>query len=451
MNGAIKRPLERRRRLLWLGFTGLLVAMVAMGLDVSVSLGKTSATNEALIKGFRDRDQILDELREAMILSGTLLRDYLSESDPARARREKDDLEALRKRVEHLLSNYQRRLQPQQAEMFATMKVGILSYLESLSPPLHWDSSTRLAKGDRYRRDAVGPLHAEALRLRHAVYALNKDQLDAGEREILAEHKRLRRQLILASTLAVILSTGLALAVMTRIHHLEKGANDQFRRIAQASEELRSLADRLEAAQEDERRALSRELHDEIGQSLSALLMDLGKLEATLPAQGSSMRHLFAAKKTAEANVRAVRNMALLLRPSMLDDLGLVAALKWQGRETARRSGLRVSVDADDATDRLPEPLRTCIYRIVQESLNNVIKHSKAGSVRVLVQQRQSRVEISVQDNGQGFNAAEKGMGLLGMEERVARVGGELRVESAKGGGTVLSAVLPALEAERGS
>jgi signal transduction histidine kinase len=136
--------------------------------------------------------------------------------------------------------------------------------------------------------------------------------------------------------------------------------------------------------------------------------------------------------------------MALLLRPSMLDDLGLVAALRWQAREVTRRSGLKVKMVADEIVEDLPDSHRTCVYRVVQEALNNCAKHSQATQVRVVVHRNQDGLSVTVQDDGIGFDPArEKGMGLLGMEERVERLGGQFSIESKSGKGTVLSIHFP--------
>jgi signal transduction histidine kinase len=139
-----------------------------------------------------------------------------------------------------------------------------------------------------------------------------------------------------------------------------------------------------------------------------------------------------------------VRNMALLLRPSMLDDLGLVAALRWQAREVTRRSGLKVKMVADEIAEDLPDSHRTCVYRVVQEALNNCARHSQATQVRVVVRRDPDGLSVMVQDDGIGFEPRrEKGLGLLGMEERVARLGGAFSIESQPGHGTVLSIHFP--------
>jgi signal transduction histidine kinase len=157
--------------------------------------------------------------------------------------------------------------------------------------------------------------------------------------------------------------------------------------------------------------------------------------------------HLTAIRGMAEKTVNQVRDLALLLRPSMLDDFGLVPALKWQAREMAKRTGLHVTVQADDSVDGLPDDHQTCIYRLVQEALNNSSRHASARNVEVRVARDGARVKFSVRDDGAGFDPRlVRGLGLLGMEERVGRLGGQVRVDSQPGRGTMVTAELPMAE-----
>jgi signal transduction histidine kinase len=202
---------------------------------------------------------------------------------------------------------------------------------------------------------------------------------------------------------------------------------------------MERLSQRVLQVQEEERRSLARELHDEVGQSLSALLVDLGGAAAAQP-QGQ----LDAAKRLAESTLASIRNICLLLRPSMLDDLGLIPALHWQARETTRRSGIPVRLIAEDSDLAVSEAYRTAVYRVVQEALQNVARHSAASEAQIMVREEGSRLLIVVQDDGKGFEPnCTKGLGLLGMQERVAHLNGILRVESAPGRGTVLQIELP--------
>jgi signal transduction histidine kinase len=131
----------------------------------------------------------------------------------------------------------------------------------------------------------------------------------------------------------------------------------------------------------------------------------------------------------------------------MLDDFGLVPALNWHARETAKRTGLKIAVSAGEEADNLPEEHTTCVYRMVQEALNNAARHGNARTVEVSVKRANDRVFFTVRDDGVGFDPnLVRGMGLLGMEERVRRLGGRLRIDSQLGRGTVVSAELPVAE-----
>jgi len=128
----------------------------------------------------------------------------------------------------------------------------------------------------------------------------------------------------------------------------------------------------------------------------------------------------------------------------MLDDLGLVAALDWQAREVSKRTGMLVDTVDENVSDNLPEEYKTCVYRIVQEALNNCSKHAYAKNVRVAVRQEHNRLHVSIEDDGKGFDARRvRGLGLVGMNERVSQLGGMLRVESDPARGTRLQVDLP--------
>jgi signal transduction histidine kinase len=149
-------------------------------------------------------------------------------------------------------------------------------------------------------------------------------------------------------------------------------------------------------------------------------------------------------KSLAENSVKTVRDMALLLRPSMLDDLGLIPALEWQAREVSRRGDMEVDVHSEMISDGLSDEVKICAYRLVQEALNNAAAHASAKSARVSVIQNARTLRVEITDDGQGFDSARvRGMGLLGMEERVKRLGGTLKIDSRYGAGTAVVAELP--------
>jgi signal transduction histidine kinase len=229
------------------------------------------------------------------------------------------------------------------------------------------------------------------------------------------------------------------------IIRIEGQNSSRYQEVLKARGALEQLSARLVDAQETERRTISRELHDQVGQTLNALLVEAANLAKRIQADDAvSLRYLDNIRKFADSSVNSIRDIALLLRPSMLDDLGLMPALEWQAREVSRRSGVKIAVAADNVSDSLPDEMRTCIYRVAQEALQNVFRHSGAKSAVVTVRQDAGSLVLSVEDDGSGFDPEKtRGLGMLGMEERVRQLGGRLEVQSASGKGTVLKVTIP--------
>jgi signal transduction histidine kinase len=440
----VQTSFPARSRALWVGFTGLLLLMAAIALDSGRLLRNVAQTSAALRKDSRERDGLLDQLRSDIYHSGTVERDYLLELDDGRAETHEAELERLRARINDTLHTYEQMVPESERNAFTTLRDDVESYWKSLTPSLRWNSAVRLELGEDFLRDVVIPRRTELVSLAKQITALNERDLDAGEARLQAVQSHFRQGVTVISAVALVLGAILAGVTIGRVQRLERDAETRFKEVEEARRELRQLSYRLVTAQEEERRNLSRELHDEIGQSMSAMLFELGRLENAVPESDVRRERLASVRQMAEVSVGMVRNMALLLRPSMLDDLGLIPALRWQAREVTRRTGLKVKMVADEITDDLLDSHRTCIYRVVQEALNNCAKHSKAQEIRVIVRHENDGLSVSVQDDGIGFDPAqEKGMGLLGMEERVERLGGLLCIESQAKRGTVLSIHLP--------
>jgi signal transduction histidine kinase len=435
------------RGVLWLSFGGLLVLMILVASNADRALKRVEETNTEIRRGFLRRDDALNRLRSDLYRSGVEIRDYLLHADPAVAERRRGDLERTRREMNVALGECRKDLPSEEIPAVNELERDVADYWSAVEPTLHWDAETREARRADFLRDQLFPRNQQLLRLADGIGKLDAMQLGAGVDRVAQVFAGFRRQLTATALVIVLLGLGLAVFSIGRIHSLERQAEARFREVAHARAELQQLSARLVAAQEEERRKLSRELHDEVGQAMSALLVELSNLEAALPPDDVALHErLRSARKLAESNVGSIRNMALLLRPSMLDDLGLVPALKWQARETARRTGMKIKVAAEDVSDDLPDAYRTCIYRVTQEALNNAMRHAKAANVRITVRQEASGIRVSIQDDGAGFNPnQEKGMGLLGMEERVRRLGGAFRVDSEPGNGTVISIQLPLL------
>lgn len=427
------------------GFGGLLALMAFVGIDSIGVLHQIHVRNVQIRQKFLLRNRALEQIRTALYLSGTFARDFLLERDATRAEVHRGNLQRVSSEMDEALRTYSQSLSGDEASSFQKLDAEIRSYWTVLDPIFHWNAAEKLERSAIFLQQELFPRRANTLRIADKIGMVNEQELSNGDEQLEEIFEGFRHRL--TWMLAITLGLGLVLAAVT-MHHILRLARDadlRYREVVLAQGELKELSARLVEAQEQERRAISRELHDEVGQSLSALLMELGNVSAVAPAGNFELRHhLESIRKLAESSVSVVRNMALLLRPSMLDDLGLIPALQWQAREISKRTGLGVDVIAENVADDLPEEHKTCVYRVVQEALHNCARHAQARHVRIRVEQRLDMIVLSVQDDGRGFDSNHvRGLGLLGMEERVTHLGGTFVVRSEPGHGTFLSIELP--------
>jgi signal transduction histidine kinase len=285
-----------------------------------------------------------------------------------------------------------------------------------------------------------------AVSLADQIQQFGEKQLELSSQAVSELFASFRMKLLVLLVLTIVISILLAGTSLTRILRLERQAERRFDEVLRVQKELKRLSSEVVSAQENERRRISRELHDEVGQVLYATVLGLGNAQSSLRNGNTeeALRQLDAVLEMTQRNVSVVRNISLLLRPTMLDDLGLVPALKWLAREVSRTSAVQADVLADDCPDDLAEEHRTCIFRVVQEAIQNALRHSGARLVRVYVQRENGTLRTSIQDDGKGFEPSEeKGLGILGMEERIVRLGGTLKISSELGRGTIVSFELP--------
>jgi signal transduction histidine kinase len=436
----------KRRRpvlVLWLGFGGLLLSILLAAGGTLMVLDRVRADETHIRKAFLGRLKALEQIRGYIYLSGTYVRDFLLSPDPAAAKVEIWRLSALERETQDAIAAYGHSLEPEEKEPFLALEAEIHAYWAVQDRTVSWSPEQRQRLRYSFFYNELAPRRTAMLQIADRIAVVNEQGLIRAEERLAEASNGLRRTLLV--TFGVTLAAGFVLAFVTIGYtmKLEHEVEARLEENAAARATSQALSAKLVRAQEDERKTLSRELHDEVGQSLSAILMEADNAQCAENPEDVKT-HLASIHAIAEKTVNEVRDLALLLRPSMLDDFGLVPALNWHARETAKRTGLNVYVSADEAADDLPDEHKTCVFRVVQEAINNAVRHAHARTVEVSVVRAADRVRFAVRDDGSGFETRiMRGLGLLGMEERVRRLGGKFQLDSQLGRGTTVSAELP--------
>jgi signal transduction histidine kinase len=236
------------------------------------------------------------------------------------------------------------------------------------------------------------------------------------------------------------------------IKRLADSFNLMAKTLMEKMELERNYLSRIIETEENERRRISRELHDEIGQALTAIKFNLDRIDKDLPEPSSMARErLREAQALSNQTLKAMRRLSMDLRPTMLDDLGLIPTLRWYIQNFSNRLNMDSHFQATGFEGKLPPQIETAFYRIIQEALNNVGKHAEADRIEVMMEQKDSIIYASISDNGKGFDLdrvldprePERGFGVMGMQERVSILKGQINIRSKPGSGTQIQIEIP--------
>ncbi len=443
MEKKFKNRLLDSRLLLLAGFSSLLLMPAIAFYWSGAELTRASREIRAARVTYFATNKMLNELKMEVINGGTYLRDFLLEPRADAADLQRGEVVQARNHALQLLSA--KELQESGA-VYRSFVAAYDEYWRTIEPVLAWDADKRRADGYAFLRAEAFARRTAMLGLAAKIGTWNEDQLAAGEREIQQIFRDVRDSQRQSAMVFLLAGLGLASFVYWRITTLERQASERLQQAEAAREEARGLSARLLAVQEEERKAISRELHDGVAQNLSALRLGIRDMVRKLPEEARSAvgREAGELGQLTEETLKLTRNLSLLLRPSMLDDLGLAPALRWLAREWQKRSGVVVEVEAIEDLDGLEEAARICVFRVVQEAVSNAVTHGRAKKLTIRASQSEGRLLVSIQDDGRSFDAAkEKGMGILGMTERVEKLGGKFSIVSKEGVGTVVMAELP--------
>jgi signal transduction histidine kinase len=396
---------------------------------------------------FQAAQTVFATLSQNVFTISITIREFLLDTSPQAGHTYRSRLADTREQLEANIRRLREVLPADERVVLQQLEREVDAYLALVLNVIDWTPQERVERGAYFLREEQRPrretILAAADRLAElyaAVYA--NQQRGTNESE-----NRFRSDLEQSVLFALIAGVVVAVSGILRMGWLERRAREQQQRAEMTGEEMRNLSVRLRQVQEEERRTISRELHDEVGQKLTAMRMELGALErlrtGTVAEFTTSLTEV---KELAEESLRMIRDIATGLRPSILDDLGLGAALQKQAREFSKRTGVPVLVDVEGTIDRLGDRERTSVYRIVQEALTNCAKHARASRIGITLVDRAHETELTVTDDGAGFNpatAAHAGVGLIGIEERVRELNGTVQIRSAPAQGTTIAVTIP--------
>lgn len=440
------------RGALFAGFLLIFVLWVVSGLDLVRRVVEAEARVSEVDSRVTTADDLLSTMRSQVLLGSIYLRDALLDS-PANAAYYRKQLEGTRTAVDRALELYAPGAgSAEERDAVERLRAELAAFWSARLAAVDLDLERRSAEVTRILRAGIAPTREAVMRVSDRVQELHRASIDQRRRELSETYAGIRRRIWVSTGLALVLSASIALLVTLYAGRLESRIQRQRVQEVQATRDLQRLSTKLVTAQEEERRTIARELHDEVGQALTAIKLELAAADGVLGGAGQGVPALREVRAISDRALQSVRDLSQLLHPALLDDVGLPAALERHLRSFAARTGISTELLQDRMEDRLAPEIEVCLYRIAQEALTNVARHAHASSCRVYLQRLSSTIVMTVEDDGEGFaarpttpEAGRQGLGLLGIRERVSGVRGSYRLESAPGKGTRLTVEVPAL------
>lgn len=451
-----ERVVSRLRRVtirlaVWAGFIVVLALWAVAGLTVVSDIGRLEEQAARAFGRHASREDSLSRIRESILLGNIAIRDTVFDSNPITIDLYRQQIAQARQDTADAISAYVALGEPgDDSTRLGDLGSEITEYWAQIEALASEQPSRSAAEARLLLRRGVLPKRQQIIELVTQVNALDRAAFEIERIRQDQLYRAVTRRSFLISGVAILIGMGVAAVISRHTGYLERQIRAQMAKDAETTAALHRLSASLVRAQEDERRTIARELHDEIGQALTAVKVALVRARRDAGDDTPAAVAVDEARAIADRTMQTVRDLSQLLHPSMLDDLGLVSAIEWYLREFSRRTGLRTDLLHDGFTGRLPGDIEVAAYRIVQEGLTNAARHAQAGRIRVFLHRLPGSVVVTVEDDGVGFEVPalaarheRRGLGLQGIEERVTGFGGQLRIESAPGHGTRLTAEMP--------
>ena len=439
------------RAALLAGFLVILGVWLASAFYFTSYLASSQARNVEIQTRFARGQALLFAVRSQVMLGSIYLRDALIEGrDLAASENAVDQLRSFQRQVRQELEQYRAIDSVVDSAAWGRLQKELDDYWEAAFGLVTPESGKTIETSQARLAAQVIPKRDVITRLSDDIEEVMDEAFGREQAEFVEANRQVRRRIWEVAVFAVVVGLGIAMMSMWYVGRLEATIHQETAEVARNRQELRHLSGRLVRAQEDERRSIARELHDEIGQALTAVDVELSVAERAITPDGRAVSAIKEARVVTQRALAGVRDLSQLLRPSMLDDFGLPDTLKWYLRKFSDRTGVRTELIAERLTDRLPIDIEVCVYRAIQEAVTNVSRHARATSCHVFVQRLASSIIVTVEDDGVGLQTVENGngakrdgLGLVGIRERVSDLGGAFRIDGQSGKGTRLTLELP--------
>jgi signal transduction histidine kinase len=433
------------RMALLAGFAMVFALWLGWGYQLLGGLAEIERTAARVQESYERGETILVQIRTTVLLGSIYLRDALIDGASLNRDYYREEIERLREESDRLLDRYVPQVaSPVERAEWERLRAELVEY---------WASRDVVSGGVLTAYESTALLRARIVPRRDAVLAI-LDQLGTlqsgasrqARGEMLRLHDDVRTRLVYMGVGTLVAAFFVAVMASRHVSRLQREVERQRLSETENRQDLERLSARLVDAQEQERRSLARELHDAVGQALTAVKMDIGiALRATSTPRARTA--LEDAREIMETTIKGVRDLSQLLHPSTLDDFGLPATLGAYLHSFSQRTGILADL-REQLSRRLAPAVEVCVYRIVQEGLNNVARHSGATRCTVSLESVDNTLRLSIEDDGRGLPSplVAGGLGLIGMRERAQALGGTLTVEGPPGLGTRLMVVLPLRE-----
>ena len=444
----MKPMLRTMRAAVFVGFGLIGGIWLFTGYYFTSRMSELERRSREINRRYMEAQDLLATARSQILMGSVYVRDALLDPNPATAGEYRRQLQESYRSADQALSGYVPVLDvPGEAQRVARLRREVADFRRTLLEVLSTDSKRWPREARDLLRHQIMPKREGVMRLSEEVQSLNRASFVQQQTEIVALYRAVQRGVWESFGFALAASLAIALLATFYARRLERDLERQRDREATYARDLQRLSAQLLTAQEEERRSIARELHDEVGQVLTAIKVELATAQRQIAASGGDGEAIAGVRAITDGALATVRDLSHLLHPAMLDDLGLHAAIEWYARGFERRHGVRIEVVRDQDEERLAADVEAAVYRVVQEALTNVARHALAARCRIELTRVTSTLVVTIEDDGIGFDeaSAPRGLGLISMRERVAQVHGEFRLDTAPGKGTRLTITVPAL------